>query len=100
MDHTTLLKIARLRTLAARHGKAFDVVRFAGDRGFAKQTLSQVMDTDDEALLVAGLELMAAMKMVSSAEAPAPAPAPAPVPRPAAEAPAPRSGSRYVGRLR
>lgn len=100
MDHTTLLKIARVRTLAARHGKAFDVVRFASDRSFAKQTLSQVMDTDDEGLLVAGLELMAAMKMVSSTESPAPAPAA----RPPAEAPASgshgRDDGRYVGRLR
>lgn len=96
MDQATLLKIARLRTTAARHGKAFDVVRFASDRAFARETLSQVMDTDDEQLLLAGLELMDALKMVHADEA---APPPAPPPRVAAPPPAP-ADSRYVGRLR
>jgi hypothetical protein len=31
MEQATLIKIARLRTLSARHGKPFDVVRFATD---------------------------------------------------------------------
>ena len=56
MEQQTLLKIARLRTHAARSGRAFDVVRFAQDPAFAKATLQQLMDSDDEALIVLGLD--------------------------------------------
>ena len=97
VEQSTLIKIARLRTLAARHGKAFDVVRFAGDRQFAQATLQSVLDTDDENLMVLGLELMDALKMVNLEARPeVPPPAPA---RPAA-APAPDLSGRYIGRLR
>ncbi len=48
MDQSTLIKIARLRTLAARKGKPFDVMRFVSDKQFAHQVLTDVMDTDDE----------------------------------------------------
>ena len=101
MDQGTLLKIARLRTMAAKHGKGFDVVRFAGDRAFARQTLSLVMDTEDEQLLMAGLELMNALKMTAAGDEPAP-PAPkaaAPAPEPPAEPKKP-ADTRYIGRLR
>jgi hypothetical protein len=97
MDQSTLLKIARLRTLAARHGKAFDVVRFATDRSFAQQTLQQVLDTDNEELLLAGLALMDALQMVSVGQSPPAAPAPAVAPEPAPPSP---SKDRYIGRLR
>ena len=100
MEQSTLIKIARLRTLAARHGKAFDVVRFAGDRQFAQSTLQSVLDTDDENLMVLGLELMDALKMVTLDAKPAPAPAPRPQPPAAAPAPAPAAENKYIGRLR
>ena len=98
MEQSTLIKIARLRTMAARHGKAFDVVRFAGDRQFAQATLQSVLDTDDENLMVLGLELMDALKMVTISQAPAPPPA-VPV-RPVAETPPPSTAAKYIGRLR
>ncbi len=96
MEQSTLIKIARLRTLAARHGKAFDVVRFAGDRQFAHSTLQSVLDTDDENLMVLGLELMDALKMVTVDARPAPAATPLP---PAPVRPPPAE-NKYVGRLR
>jgi DNA-binding phage protein len=93
MDQGTLVKVARLRTMAARQGRAFDVVRFAQDHKFAEQTLHSVLDTDNEALLLLGLEVMQALGMVRVA-----APAqPKPVPE---KAPAPALDQRYVGRLR
>ena len=94
MDQGTLVKVARLRTMAARQGRAFDVVRFAQDRAFAEQTLHSVLDTDNEALLVLGLEVMQALGMVRVAAAPA-----KPVPE-KASAPAAARDQRYVGRLR
>lgn len=97
MEQSTLLKIARLRTLAARKGRAFDVARFAQDRGFAQATLQALMDTDDEGLLLLGLEVMQALGMVGADQAAAAAPAPPapPPPKPKAEI-----DTRYVGRLR
>lgn len=97
MEQSTLIKIARLRTLAARQGKAFDVVRFAGDRQFAQATLQSVLDTDDEELVVLGLELMDALKMVTLNQAPAAMPV---APQQAAQAAQSTKASRYVGRLR
>ncbi len=96
MEQSTLIKIARLRTLAARKGRAFDVARFAQDRGFAQATLQALMDTDDEDLLLLGLELMQALGMVGADQTAATAPAPpAPPPKPK-----PEIDTRYVGRLR
>jgi DNA-binding phage protein len=92
MDQNTLMKIARLRTLAARNGKAFDVVKFAEDRQFARQTLTALMDTGDADLLMAGLELMNALGMMSAMEG-----KPA---SPAAEPATPSTDQRYIGKLR
>lgn len=92
MDQNTLLKIARLRSLAARHGKAFDVVRFAEDLAFARQTLTQLMDTNESELLIAGLELMNALKMTASTE-------PSSAAAPSAAEPS-EHDKRYIGRLR
>lgn len=102
MEQSTLLKIARLRTLAARKGRAFDVARFATDRAFAEATLHTLMDTDDEDLLVLGLEVMQSLGFVKADQAPPPAAAPVPAPAPKSQ---PKEGkdeiaSRYVGRLR
>jgi hypothetical protein len=102
MDQSTLIKIARLRTLAARQGKAFDVVRFVGDSQFANEVLTRVMDTDDEDVIVLGLQLMQALGLGTAAPAPAAPPAPPPRTPPAA-APAelpPAKTERYIGRLR
>lgn len=98
MEQSTLLKIARLRTLSARNGKAFDVVRFATDQQFARDTLTTVLDTDDEQVLMLGLELMDALKMVTLDAPPVPVPAPA-APGPA-PSPADATTTRYIGRLR
>ncbi len=96
MEPQTLLKIARLRTLAARSGKAFDVVRFATDRGFALATLRQLTESDDEGLVVLSLEVMQALGMIRVDR---PEPPAAPEAPPAAP---PKAGlaDRYVGRLR
>lgn len=100
MEQNTLLKIARLRTLAARKGRAFDVARFAQDRGFAESTLQQLMNADDEDLMVLGLEVMQALGMIRVDQA-APPPAPAAAPAAAAPKKAPAEpDQRYVGRLR
>jgi hypothetical protein len=94
MDQSTLVKVARLRTMAARQGHAFDVVRFAQDRAFAEQTLHRMLDTDNEALLLLGLEVMQALGMVRIAAAETkPQPEKAPAPARALD-------QRYVGRLR
>jgi hypothetical protein len=97
MEQQTLLKIARLRTHAARSGRAFDVVRLAQDRAFARSTLQQLLGCDDEALNLLGMEVMQALGMVKLD-------APAAPEAPAAAAPAPQSrddrADRYVGRLR
>ena len=109
MEQGTLLKIAQFRTLAARKGKVFDVARFASDRQFAAQTLSQVLADADEELMLAGLSLMDRLGMTqgpaphrstpSRAAAPAASPAAAPAPaKPAA--PAAPDAPRYIGRLR
>jgi hypothetical protein len=95
MEQHTLLKIARLRTYAARSGRAFDVVRFVQDRAFAESTLRQLLDSDDDALIVQGLELMQALGMVKLDPAPAP-PAPEPPAPPAKDT----TADRYIGRLR
>lgn len=98
MEQSTLLKIARLRTLSARNGKAFDVVRFATDRQFARDTLTHVLDTDDEQVLMLGLELMDALKMVTLDAPPAPPPAPAPPGPPDTTAPRPIGRPRQARR--
>ena len=106
MEQSTLIKIAKLRTLAARQGKAFDVVRFVGDKAFAQATLIAVLDTEDEALMLLGLELMDALKMVQLSNGAAPPAAAKPsVAAVPSSAPAPPSSppstpDRYVGRLR
>lgn len=103
MEPSTLIKIAKLRTQAARHGKAFDVVRFVGDRAFAQATLKSVLDTEDEALMLLGLELMDALKMVTLSNGAAPvavAAKPSASATPATAAAAPAAADRYVGRLR
>lgn len=97
MDQQTLLKIARLRTHAARSKRAFDVSRFAQDRAFAKSTLQQLMDSDDEALIALALDVMQSLGMM---KLDAPAPAPAPVPAPAAPQSTAAQTDRYIGRLR
>ena len=100
MEQPTLVKIAKLRTLAARQGKAFDMVRFVGDRAYAQATLKSVLDSEDEALMLLGLELMDALKMVTVNNGAAPAAVaskPSVSAMPATPAAAPAAGDRYVG---
>jgi hypothetical protein len=96
MEQATLLQIARLRTLAARKGKPFDVARFATDRAFAHATLHALLTTEDEELLVAGLSMLDALGMTAGLTGSEPAPPLTPAP-PAPPAVAP---GKYVGRLR
>jgi hypothetical protein len=96
MDQATLLKIARLRTMAAKAGMPFDVVRFATDQAFARETLANLLNGNDEVLVAAGLELMQRMGLLAPAPAaPTPAAAKAKPAAPPAEA-----DKKYVGRLR
>jgi hypothetical protein len=96
LDQTTLIKIARLRTLSARQGKPFDVVRFVADSSFAQQVLAEVMDTTDEDVLLLGLDLMQSLGLVKVGTPPPPPPSAAAAPAPAAA----ELDKRYVGRLR
>jgi hypothetical protein len=96
MEQKTLQLIAKLRRLAGKHGKPFDVLRFSQDSEYAKTTLSDLVDTEDEELILVGLSLQQAMSSSTSSKVeevrvaapPAPAAAPAPGVR------------SYVGRLR
>jgi hypothetical protein len=63
MEQATLLKMARLRTLAARQGKPFDVIRFASEREFAKATLKFLLEHGDEELRTAGRAVMQALDL-------------------------------------
>jgi len=112
MDQKHLVKLARLRTMAARASRPFDLIRFVDDQAYAVETLDQLMaGTDDETMTVLCLEVLAIVRPSSTLLGTAPAPAPAPAP---ARAPAPRPDpeeaarqarraavdARYVGRLR
>ena len=98
MEQRTLQLIAKLRRLAGQHGKPFDVLRFSQDRDYAADTLSGLVDTEDEELIMVGLSLQQAMLTT-----PAPAVEEVRVSTRAttSEPPAPPSGVRsYIGRLR
>ena len=92
MEQASLLKIARLRTLAARQGRPFDVVRFAGDPGYAEQILRTLTNTDQEDLILLSLEVMNALGMVRLD--------PSAGPEASATASRPEVAQKYVGRLR
>lgn len=89
MQNRTLVKIAQFRTLAARKGKTFDVVRFASDRDFALSTLTQMLNDCDEELLLAGIEVMDAMGLM-----------PAKGPAKTTAAPGARADSDFLARKR
>lgn len=58
MDQQTLQKLARLRILAAKEGKAFDLVKFVSDRVYAKDTLTAVLASEQEETLLLGMDVM------------------------------------------
>jgi len=62
MDQKDLVKLARLRTMAARAHHPFDLMRFVEDRTHALRTLNRLMQLDDEALLVQCLEVLPIVK--------------------------------------
>jgi hypothetical protein len=102
MDNKHLIRLARLRNLAARAGRPFDLMRFVEDRGFAHDTLAALMQHENEDLVVLSLEVLAQMK-ADEAPPPAPMPEPTPVRPPAPSAADERRAaleSRYIGRLR
>lgn len=96
MEQATLIQMARLRTMAARKGKPFDVARFASDREFSKHTLKTLLDTEDEELIVAGLQMMEALKMTVPTHSTSKASEAALQPL----SPKPPEASKYIGRLR
>ncbi len=110
MDNKQLVRLARLRSLAARGGHAFDLMRFVEDRSYAHQTLAELMTLDHEDLVVLALEVLNDLKQAdepaaapvapAAAAAAAVAPGPAPAPGPAVSAHRAAHESRYVGRLR
>lgn len=100
MDQAMLQKIARLRRLAGQQGKPFDVMRFANEPGYARATLTALLDTEDEETLVVGMALMGAMFPAAPAAPPATAPAPVAKPAPPADGKPAGGSQRYVGRLR
>lgn len=97
MNQETLILVAKLRRLAARQGKAFDVAQFVSDMAFAKKILSDVLDSDDDELLLTGLNLMKALGMTTITEASPHATAAIEPPEPAVSK---IQGKSYVGRLR
>lgn len=100
MTPATLQLIATFRKLSGRQGKPFDVMRFVADAAYARECLALALDTEDEALLLVGLQLQQAMGLNAPTATPAPAaPASAPPPPPGA-GPQPASRNTYVGRLR
>ena len=99
MEQIVLQKIARLRSLAAKQGQAFDVVRFACDAVYARQTLVALLSTDDENLLVLGLELLQALGMVDLNLAPPNPPADVPT-QPPTQTDIAKASRSYVGTLR
>ena len=98
MNPATLQLVATFRKLSGRQGKPFDVMRFVADAAYARECLAVALDTEDEALLLVGLQLQQAMGLNTPTAAPQAAKASAPPP-PAA-APPDTSRNNYIGRLR
>ena len=98
MNPATLQLVATFRKLSGRQGKPFDVMRFVADAAYARECLAVALDTEDEALLLVGLQLQQAMGLNTPSAAP-PASNASPPPPPAA-APPDTSRNNYIGRLR
>ncbi|MGS5086159.1 hypothetical protein ACVC7V_06585 [Hydrogenophaga sp. A37] len=97
MNPATLQLLAKFRKLSGRQGKPFDVMRFVEDAAYARECLALALDTEEEELLLVGLQLQKAMGLNTPATAPPPAATASPPPP--AEPPAtPRN--TYIGRLR
>jgi hypothetical protein len=100
MKQETLILVAKLRRLAAKQGKSFDVARFVTDLGFAKTVLDDVLDSDDEEVLLTGLSLMKELgftTVIPVVQAPIQA---AVSPAPTVPVPPKTQGNTYIGRLR
>lgn len=107
MDNKHLVRLARLRSAAARAGQPFDLMRFVEQRPYAQGVLGELMTAEDEALVVLALEVLNDLNVAEHAAATAPAARPDPMasppPAPASDAASARRAaleSRYVGRLR
>jgi len=94
MDNKKLLRLARLRSVAAKANLPFDLMRFTEDRDYAAECLHKLMDSSNEELLLLCLEVKSDL---FPAPAAAPVPAPLQLPKPAERGAA---DQRYVGRLR
>ena len=98
MNPATLQLVATFRKLSGRQGKPFDVMRFVADAAYARECLAVALDTEDEALLLVGLQLQQAMGLNTPAAAPQASNAS--LPPPPAAAPPDTSRNNYIGRLR
>ncbi|OOG82534.1 hypothetical protein B0E41_14855, partial [Hydrogenophaga sp. A37] len=65
--------LAKFRKLSGRQGKPFDVMRFVEDAAYARECLALALDTEEEELLLVGLQLQKAMGLNTPATAPPPA---------------------------
>ncbi|MCB4366278.1 hypothetical protein KIH07_21290 [Hydrogenophaga taeniospiralis] len=97
MNPATLQLLAKFRKLSGRQGKPFDVMQFVTDAAYARQCLALTLDTEDEELLLVGLQLQQAMGLNTPTATP---PAPANASPPPAEEPPASSRNNYIGRLR
>ncbi|GAA6141996.1 hypothetical protein [Hydrogenophaga sp. 5NK40-0174] len=111
MEQKTLQLIAKLRRLAGRQGKPFDVLKFSEDSEYAQSTLTGLMDTDDEDVLVTGLSLQQALTSIPSrpetqevrtrtGEPLTSSTSPSPAPSSASDTPRSSGARTYNGRLR
>jgi hypothetical protein len=97
MNPATLQLLAKFRKLSGRQGKPFDVMRFAADAAYARECLALALDTEDEELLLVGLQLQQAMGLnTPSAAQPRPQ-APARLPHPPQRRQPPRATTTSAG---
>lgn len=100
MNPATLQLLAKFRKLSGRQGRPFDVMRFVEEAAYARECLALALNTEDEELLLVGLQLQQAMGLSKPTAPPPPtANASRPPPPPAAEPPA-TPNNTYIGRLR
>jgi len=91
MDNKKLLRLARLRSVAAKANLPFDLMRFTEDRGYAVECLRKLMDSSNDELLLLCLEVQ--RDMFPQPSLVAVPPPPKVIERGAAD-------QRYVGKLR
>lgn len=99
MNPATLQLLAKFRKLSGRQGRPFDVMRFVEDAAYARECLALTLNTEDEELLLVGLQLQQAMGLSRPTATAPPTATASPPPPPATEPPA-TPHNNYIGRLR